>query len=76
MKTFVTFLFMALISVSLLTGCSDSDSSKNYTENVSDLNMKMIHISSGTFWMGSPETDSDAYVDERPQHQVELDFQS
>jgi formylglycine-generating enzyme required for sulfatase activity len=32
----------------------------------------MVHVPAGTFWMGSDEGDSDAYDDERPQHEVRL----
>ena len=32
--------------------------------------LDMVELSSGTFWMGSPDTDAEAYEYERPQHEV------
>jgi len=33
---------------------------------------ELIHIEPGSFWMGSPDVDKDAFVDEKPRHQVTL----
>jgi len=32
--------------------------------------LEMVELSGGTFWMGSPDTDAEAYDDEKPQHEV------
>ncbi|MBN2092287.1 formylglycine-generating enzyme family protein [candidate division KSB1 bacterium] len=35
-------------------------------------NMQFCYVPAGTFWMGSPEDDKEAWDYERPQHQVEI----
>ena len=32
--------------------------------------LEMVELPGGTFWMGSPDTDAQAYENERPQHKV------
>ena len=44
--------------------------SKTYT--VNGVSFKMIEVEGGTFTMGSPDSDSDAWNDEKPIHQVTL----
>lgn len=39
---------------------------------VGGVEFKMIRVEGGTFMMGSPDSDSDAYDDEKPQHRVTL----
>ena len=39
---------------------------------IGGVSFKMIWIEPGTFWMGSPHDDDDAYDDEKPRHQVTL----
>ena len=54
---------------SLSTGSKDSP----YREfTVGAVQFKMIHVEGGSFMMGSPDNDSDAYSDEQPQHRVTL----
>ena len=36
------------------------------------LGMEFVPIPAGTFWMGSDDDDSDALVDEKPRHEVEI----
>ena len=45
-------------------------SNKTYT--VNGVSFTMIGVEGGTFTMGSPDSDSDAYNDEKPAHQVTL----
>ena len=45
-------------------------SSKTYT--VNGVSFNMIGVEGGTFTMGSPDSDSDAYDSEKPAHQVTL----
>ena len=46
---------------------------KNFTEKLfNDIALEMIYIPAGTFLMGSPDNDSQAYKDEKPQHQVTI----
>ena len=44
----------------------------NFIETTLGLNMKMIYVEGGTFMMGAPEDDEEAWPDECPQHQVTL----
>lgn len=46
---------------------------KDYTEDYSGLNMKMMWIEGGSFQMGSPASEKDRDSDEGPVHTVELD---
>ena len=43
-----------------------------FTLTLNGVRFKMIKVEGGTFKMGSPNYDSDAYGDERPQHDVTL----
>ena len=42
------------------------------TYSVNGVSFKMIEVEGGTFTMGSPDSDSDAYSNEKPAHQVTL----
>ena len=42
------------------------------TYTVNGVSFNMISVAGGTFWMGSADDDSDAYVWEKPRHQVTL----
>ena len=45
---------------------------KERTFTVGGVSFKMIRVEGGSFMMGSPDNDSDAYDDENPQHRVTL----
>ncbi|MDY6297051.1 MAG: formylglycine-generating enzyme family protein [Alloprevotella sp.] len=45
---------------------------QNQTITVGGVSFKMIAVEGGTFLMGSPESDTEAYDDEKPQHEVTL----
>ena len=83
MKKFISFaayvLFASVVALSL-TACSDDDKDENgggskfgtQAITVGGVSFKMIAVKGGTFQMGSPASDTDAYGDERPQHAVTL----
>jgi hypothetical protein len=37
-----------------------------------EVRIELVKIKAGTFLMGSPESDKEAYRDEKPQHEVSL----
>lgn len=50
----------------------DAPKFQNQTITVGGVSFKMIAVEGGTFQMGSPESDTEAYDDEKPQHEVKL----
>ena len=84
MKKFLSFaafaLMLAATCVSFTACGGDDDDEKgddtpkfqNQTITVDGVSFKMIAVEGGTFLMGSPESDTEAYDDEKPQHEVTL----
>ena len=83
MKTLKTKWMLAAMLLMAFTfaACgSDDDDEKgdgtpkfqNQTITVGGVSFKMIAVEGGTFLMGSPESDTEAYDDEKPQHEVTL----
>ncbi|MBR7028213.1 MAG: formylglycine-generating enzyme family protein [Bacteroidaceae bacterium] len=84
MKKFLSFAAFALMlaaSCVSFTACGgDDDDEKgddtpkfqNQTITVDGVSFKMIAVEGGTFLMGSPESDTEAYDAEKPQHEVTL----
>ena len=83
MKTLKTKWMLAAMLLMAFTfaACgSDDDDEKgddapkfqNQTITVGGVSFKMIAVEGGTFQMGSPESDAEAYDDEKPQHEVTL----
>ena len=84
MKKFLSFaafaLMLAATCVSFTACGGDDDDEKgddtpkfqNQTITVDGVSFKMIAVEGGTFQMGSPESDTEAYDDEKPQHEVTL----
>ena len=50
----------------------DTPKSQTQTITVGGVSFNMIAVEGGTFLMGSPESDTEAYDDEKPQHEVKL----
>jgi formylglycine-generating enzyme required for sulfatase activity len=38
-----------------------------------EIKLEMVVLPAGEFWMGSPDSDRDAYADEKPRHLVKID---
>ena len=79
MKKFLSFAAFALMLAATcvsFTACGgdDDDTPKfqNQTITVDGVSFKMIAVEGGTFQMGSPESDAEAFGDEKPQHEVTL----
>ena len=83
MKTLMTKWMLAAMLLMAFTfaACgSDDDDEKgdgapkfqNQTITVGGVSFKMIAVEGGTFLMGSPASDTEAYDDEKPQHEVTL----
>ena len=84
MKKFLSFAAFALMLVATcvsFTACGgDDDDEKgddtpkfqNQTITVDGVSFKMIAVEGGTFLMGSPESDTEANDNEKPQHEVTL----
>ena len=83
MKTLKTKWMLAAMLLMAFTfaACgSDDDDEKgddapkfqNQTITVGGVSFKMIAVEGGTFQMGSPESDTEAIDDEKPQHEVTL----
>ncbi|MBR4553277.1 MAG: formylglycine-generating enzyme family protein [Bacteroidaceae bacterium] len=85
MKKFLSFaaftLMLAATCVSFTACGGDDDDEKGddtpkfQSETITldgGVSFKMIAVEGGTFLMGSPESDADAYDDEKPQHEVTL----
>ena len=70
----IGIVMTALLSLLLVTGCSDDDDSDtNDTLTLAPgVTMKLVLIPSGTFTMGSPETEKYRSDDEGPQRQVTM----
>lgn len=51
---------------------TEKEESSNKTYTVNGVSFRMISVESGTFSMGSPDTDKDAWDNEKPAHQVTL----
>ena len=47
-------------------------SGKDTELSIGGVSFRMIWIAPGTFWMGSPDEDKEAYKDEKPRHKVTL----
>jgi len=50
----------------------EEERAKEKTFTVGGVSYKMIRVEGGSFMMGSPDNDSDAFSDEKPQHRVTL----
>lgn len=50
----------------------EEERTKEMTFTVDNVSFKMIRVEGGSFMMGSPDNDSDAFDDEKPQHRVTL----
>ena len=83
MKTLMTKWMLAAMLLMAFTfaacGGDDDDEKgdgtpkfQNQTITVDGVSFKMIAVEGGTFLMGSPESDTEAYDDEKPQHEVTL----
>ena len=83
MKTLKTKWMLAAMLLMAFTfaACGDDDDDEkgdgtpkfqNQTITVGGVSFKMIAVEGGTFLMGSPESDTEAYDDEKPQHEVTL----
>ena len=84
MKKFLSFaaftLMLAATCVSFTACGGDDDDEKgddtpkfqNQTITVGGVSFKMIAVEGGTFLMGSPESDTEANDNEKPQHEVTL----
>ena len=83
MKKFLSFFASALLLGSMtitLTACVHADADEGYdtpkfenqTITVNGVSFKMIAVEGGTFQMGTPESDTDAFDEEKPQHEVTL----
>ena len=68
-------IFLYILTTCLLCiSCLPENLELPYTKlyKVNGVSFAMIEVEGGTFTMGSPDSDSDAYGDERPAHQVTL----
>lgn len=83
MKTLKTKWMLAAMLLMAFTfaACGDDDDDEkgddapkfqNQTITVDGVSFKMIAVEGGTFLMGSPESDTETYDDEKPQHEVTL----
>ena len=62
---------MAAVRVTVTAG-GTSEPIKNETFTVNGVSFTMVGVEGGTFWMGAASDDGDAYILERPRHQVKL----
>ena len=77
MKTLKTTWMLAAMLLMAFTfvacgGDDDDEKFQNQTITVDGVSFKMIAVEGGTFLMGSPESDTGAFGDEMPQHEVTL----
>ena len=83
MKTLMTKWMLAAMLLMAFTfaACSSDDDdekgvdapkSQTQTITVGGVSFNMIAVEGGTFLMGSPKSDAEAYIDEMPQHEVTL----
>ena len=80
LKTKWMLAAMLLMAFTFVACGGDDDDEKgngtpkfqNQTITVGGVSFKMIAVEGGTFQMGSPESDTEAYAVEKPQHEVTL----
>ena len=68
-------LIFVLLSILFVYGCGGSGGSGDGGQPpqvTNSIGMKFNYIPAGTFMMGSPESDTEAQANEKPQHQVTL----
>ncbi len=65
----MVFMILLLILIPKLLFAADAVTPKTYRNSI---DMDLVLIPAGVFTMGAPELDTDAYVDERPAHRVEI----
>jgi len=80
-KLLRAFMACALVGLAVLLGWLFIGDSINVPEHIrnpgsqpftNSIGMELVWITPGTFMMGSPDSDSEAFDDEKPQHEVTL----
>ncbi|MBQ0008077.1 MAG: SUMF1/EgtB/PvdO family nonheme iron enzyme [bacterium] len=51
---------------------SENSDEKIRSFTVGDVTFKMVRVNKGMFWMGASKDDTEAYIDERPIHKVQI----